>query len=63
MEDEMQMASCEVNPVELSLRQELTQKRQQAEQRVADIKRAQELLNKHPELGELLTIINRLKRY
>ena len=45
-----------------SLAEKLTVRQQDAEQKLADIKRAREILKNNPELEELLTILSRTGR-
>lgn len=43
----------------ISMKQRLTDAVRQAEAKLADAKRAKEILDQHPELEELLNILNR----
>lgn len=46
----------------VSLAEKLTERQKDIERRLADVKRAKEILAKNPELEELLTILDRTGR-
>lgn len=46
----------------VSLTEKLTARQQDIERNLADVKRAQEILKKNPDLEELLTILDRTGR-
>lgn len=46
---------------EISLTQRLADQREQLEQRLLDIKRAQEILDEHPTLAELHNLLMRIR--
>ena len=52
---------CPLMPTTLS--KELTERRQRLIAELADVERAQELLNKNPSLKELFDIVSRVKRF